>query len=122
MPRNRPSAIKVHRKRFMDEALQLDGGNTCGTPPTSDILSPKPRRQFLSPARPCNRAETAHAKQQNRKRLGHGGGEKAVCAASIVVSSHDLARVVYPVGLGRGRARHVKRGVDTMVQQEAVPA
>src|SRR5262249_8488598 len=53
----------------------------------------------------------------------NGRGDEAVCAASIVVRSHDLARIVDPGGLGAvvtGRAGHVERGVGALVQQEAV--
>src|SRR5438270_737997 len=54
--------------------------------------------------------------------LRHGCGEKAVCAACIVVRSHDLAGVVDTVGFGVSRAGHVERGVDAVTKQEAVGA
>src|SRR5689334_12077074 len=34
--------------------------------------------------------------------------QEATLPCRIIVISHDLARVVYPVGLGRVRARHVE--------------
>src|SRR5262249_45432171 len=44
-------------------------------------------------------AERADGEQQNAGALGHGGGEEAVCAASIAVTSHDLARGVDILGV-----------------------
>ena len=68
-----------------------------------------------------------HAHQWKGGGLGDGGSEKAVSyEGSISVLSHDLAPGVDPVGKGYGRAGHVERGVDALVEprnrveQEAV--
>src|SRR5262249_54846883 len=61
----------------------------------------------------------ADGEQESGGVLGHGGGEEAVEApACILEIAHDLARVVYPGGIGPDRARHVERGVAALIQQE----